>query len=127
MTVKPPCPRCGSFIFFRNNYCQQCGYLSTAAAQLISTVLEVERVDPIALYEWALPLAEELGAEFSCSGWPRADLDMWLRKRYLAARIEQPSSAPATPSCVDSSQAAEPATGSVLSDWFYSLAKKVLL
>ena len=120
MTVKPPCPRCGSFIFFRNNFCEQCGYLRTAAAQLITTVLEVERVDPIDLYEWALPRAEELGAEFSCSGWPRADLDMWLRKRYLAARKEQPSSASAPPP-------AEPATGSVYFKFMFELARRVLL
>jgi hypothetical protein len=93
-------------------------------------MLEVEHVDPTALYEWALPRAEQLGAEFSCSGWPRADLDIWLRKRYLATPNEQPSPALDTPSTaarVVPEYAEEPATGSAFRNFMFQLARRVLL
>jgi len=130
MSNKSPCPRCGSLIFFRGTFCEQCGYIRTSAAQLISTVIQVERVDTTALFNWILPRRDELNIEFLSTGWPSEDRDIWLRKRYLAEHTEQPSPALRnTPSTAFDAinQADEPAAGSVFIKYMYSLARRVLL
>ena len=92
--------------------------------ELIKLALAVASVDELELYAWARPQLDSLRNEFYQSRWPTADFPIWLRRRFLELKHEQPSPAPSIPlACTALTQASEPATGFV---WMYGLTRRAL-
>lgn len=59
------------------------GPLYPTLKMLLANIEALESIDPIALYEWALPRVETLRVEFYHANGPTTDFSIWMREQYL--------------------------------------------